>query len=198
MAPQHEYHHYYRRSAIFIYNIGLPDDDSATTATTSTSLQNYVIRGLILDHPTPFTWKEMIPGRFDDSPLGDELLYRGGDRGGDGVLLLHNNKIQHGTDAVRTADTNEIGPGSGIYQGGWDAAVAAVHAGTADVEDFKAFFNFCEFSELELEAMLESEEGGDGWASVEVDSSIVLSTDWDRGGCWKRLRNAIAQHMQQS
>jgi len=173
VAPQHEYHHYYRQAAIFLYDMG--EDDEGV----------YVIRGLILDHPTPFTLKEMIPGKFDDSELGESLLFRGGDKGGDGVVLLHN-RAELGQA--------EIG-GSGIYQGGWDAAVAAIEAGEAELDDFKAFFNYCEFSEQELEELLDSQEDGDSWASVEVGYDIVLDEDWDRGDCWKRLRNAVSQQM---
>jgi len=174
VAPQHEFHHYYRQAAIFVYDMG--EDDEGV----------YVIRGLILDHPTPFTLQEMIPGKFDNSPLGETLLFRGGDKGGDGVVLLHNRP---------ELGQVEIG-GSGIYQGGWDAAVAAIEAKQSDVDEFKAFFNFCEFSEDELEDLLESTEDGDSWASVEVGTDIVLSDQWDRGDCWKRLRNAVSQQMQ--
>lgn len=177
VAPQHEYHHYYRQSAIFVYDMGEDHDQQEGGL--------YVIRGLILDHPTPFTLKEMIPGKFDDSALGESLLFRGGDKGGDGVVLLHSRP---------GLGQPEIG-GSGIYQGGWDAALAAIEAGEADVDDFKAFFNYCEFSEDELEELLESQEDGDGWASVEVGYDVVLDKDWDRGDCWKRLRNAVSQQM---
>lgn len=172
IAPQHEYHHYYRRSSIFVYGIG--DDDEGVC----------VIRGVIVDHPTPFTLHEMIPTKFNnDHPLGQSLLFRGGDKGGDGVVLLHN-QAKFGTPPIGT---------SGVYQGGWDMAMAAIEAKEADVTDFKAFFNYCEFTEEELEELLESQEDGDGWASVEVGSDIILSDAWDRGDCWKRLRNAITQ-----
>lgn len=174
IAPTHEYHHFYRQAAIFVHAMG-EDDDGV-----------YVIRGVIIDHPTPFTLNEMIPGgKITDNPLGSNLLFRGGDKGGDGVILLHSRESL-GQSAIGT---------SGVYQGGWDAALAACSTGEADVTDFKVFFNFCEFTEYELEDLLKSDEDGDCWASVEVNSNIVLSEDWDRGDCWKRLRNAVTQHM---
>ena len=43
IAPLHEYHHFYRNSAIFIQGMGENEEGL------------YVIRGLIIDHPTPFT-----------------------------------------------------------------------------------------------------------------------------------------------
>jgi hypothetical protein len=174
LAPTHEYHHYYRRAAIFVHAMGEGDDGV------------YVIRGVILDHPTPFTLNEMMPGgKIADNPLKDNLMFRGGDKGGDGVILLHNRE-NLGQSAIGL---------SGVYQGGWDAALEACAKGDADVGDFKTFFNYCEFTEPELEDLLKSNEDGDCWASVEVDSGIVLSEDWDRGDCWKRLRNEVAQHM---
>lgn len=175
VAPTHEYHHYYRQAAIFVYAMGEDDEGE------------YVVRGVIIDHPTPFTLKEMIQqGNVENSPLGENLLFRGGDTGGEIVILLHNRE-ELGQSVIGT---------SGIYQGGWDAALEACATGKADVEDFKVFFNYCEFTEHEIDDLLKSDEEGDSWAAVEVDSDVVLSEDWDRGDCWKRLRNAVAQHMQ--
>jgi Uncharacterized ACR, COG1678 len=174
VAPTHEYHHFYRQAAIFIHAMG--EDDYGV----------YVVRGVIIDHPTPFTLNEMMPdGKITGNPLGDNLLFRGGDKGGDGVILMHNRESL-GQSVIGT---------SGVYQGGWDAALEACANGEADVGDFKVFFNYCEFTEHELEDLLKSNEDGDCWASVEVESDFVLSEDWDRGDCWKRLRNAVAQHM---
>ena len=171
IAPQHEYHHYYRQAAIFIHAMGQDDDDV------------YVIRGLIVDHPTPFTLQEMIneSSALQTSPLGQQVLWRGGDKGGDGVVLLHN-RPELGQSPIGV---------SGLYQGGWDAAMEA--ATEDSVDDFKVFFNYCEFTEAELENMLESDEDGDAWASVEVDPSFVLDPNWGRGDAWARLRNSVAQ-----
>ena len=177
IAPQHEYHHFYRKAAIFIHAMGQTDDDDDD--------DEYVIRGLIVDHPTPFTLQEMMMSSqsspLQTSPLGQQLLWRGGDRGGDGVVLLHSRE---------ELGQSPIGM-SGLYQGGWEAAMEAATVENAD--DFKAFFNYCEFTEAELENMLQSDEDGDAWASVEVDPSFVLNPDWDRGDAWARLRNHVAQ-----
>ena len=187
VAPPNEYHHYYRQAAIFIYEIGLMSNDNQEE---EEDASNYIIRGVILDHPTPFTWQEMLGTSFQDSGLGENRLFRGGDQGGpNGIVLLHRHHRPPDDD-----DDPEIGS-SGLYQGGWEAAVAAVQAGEAHVDDYKAFFNYCEFSETELESLLVDDESGDSWASVEVDTDLVLNADWDRGDCWKRIRNAISQHM---
>jgi putative AlgH/UPF0301 family transcriptional regulator len=173
VAPSHEYHHFYRKAAIFVHGMG--EDPHG----------DYVVRGLIIDHPTPFTLKEMILDQDKinrSNSMGDSLLWRGGDKGGDGVILLHN-RIELGQPQIGL---------SGLYQGGWDAALAA--ADRKDDSSFKIFFNYCEFTEQELENMLQSnDDDGDGWSSVEVDPSFVLDDTWDRGDAWARLRNSIAQ-----
>ena len=57
VAPVHEYHHYYRKAAIFIHAMGEDDDKGGV----------YVVRGVILDHPTPFTVGEMIMNANKDA-----------------------------------------------------------------------------------------------------------------------------------
>lgn len=177
VAPANEYHHFYRQAAIFVYTMGVEDEHEDG---------EYVIRGLILDHPTPFTLKEMIDQESSmekDNPLGDTLVWRGGDKGGEGVVLLHN---------LPELGQAPIG-NSGLYQGGWKAALEACAIGKARPQDFKVFFNYCQFSEAELDSMLYLDTEGDGWTSLEVDSKLVLSDEWTRGGAWARLRNSIRQ-----
>ena len=106
------------------------------------------------------------------------LIYRGGDRGSDNVFMLHNQRS--------VGEGIEIGT-SGIYQGGLQDALEACHKGTAKAEDFKFFFNFCQFTEDELESMLDD----DPWIAVEVPSDYILNAEYDRGDCWKQLRNAL-------
>jgi hypothetical protein len=180
VAPADEFHHFYRQSAIFIYSMGQRDD--------SDDDDDYVIRGLIIDQPTPFTLNETIENESSivdaDNPLGEAMVWRGGDKGGEGVVLLHNRP---------DLGQSQIGC-SGLYQGGWDAALEACAEGKANADDdFKIFFNYCEFTEQDLESMLVLDEVGDSWVSVEVDPSIVLNPDWNRGACWSRLRNAVRQ-----
>jgi hypothetical protein len=176
LAPKNEYHHYYRHAAIFIHAMGENEHGE------------YVVRGVIVDHPTPFTLSEMTDAnpKIDQSPLGQNLLFRGGDQGGDAVILFHSEE-SFGLESIGL---------SGVYQGGWDAALEQCTTGEADVDDFKIFFNYCQFTELEIEDLLKSNEEGDCWASVEVDADIVLNSDWERGDAWQRLRNAVGAQMQ--
>ncbi|KAL7566254.1 hypothetical protein ACA910_011315 [Epithemia clementina (nom. ined.)] len=176
VAPSNEFHHFYRQSAIFVYGMGeVPDGEDDL----------YVIRGLIIDHPTPFTLAEMMEHNpvVPNNPLGSNFLFRGGDKGQEGVILLHNQK---------DLGQNEIGM-SGIFEGGWQAALESCALDSKETKNFKAFFNYCEFTEQELEDLLSSSEDGDSWASVEVQPSIVLDPDWDRGDAWSRLRNSLKQ-----
>lgn len=195
VAPQHEFHHFYRHAAIFVHAMGIDDRYSREGE------QDYVIRGVILDHPTPFTLGEMMfspnstestdPTTDTSNPLYRNFLFRGGDKGGDGVMILH--KYGFG-QAVRNADEMEAGVPS-FSHGGWDAALDLAETSSTSVsDDFKFFFNYCEFTERELEQMFDDEEDGDGWMSVEaLDPELVLSSDWDRGELWRRLRNAVSQ-----
>lgn len=168
ISPAEEFHHFYRQAAIYIYTMGEAEDGS-----------DYLIRGLILDHPTAFSVGESMPNA--PPTLTENRIFRGGDRGGEGIILLHDH-----------ADWNveEIGD-SGIYQGGWDAVSKAKEVGE---NSCKVFFNYCEFTEDELEGILGMKrEDGDAWMSFEVDPKFVLDESYDRGDAWKKLRNAAAQ-----
>ena len=173
VAPAHEYHHFYRQAAIFVYAMG--EDDEGV----------YVVRGVIIDHPTPFTLAEMMDHQpqVEENPLGRNLLFRGGDKGREGVILLHD-RDGFGLSQIGT---------SGIFQGGWDQALKACQTKESTIENFKAFFNYCEFTEDEIEDLLADMQEGDGWVSVEVEPSFVLDPEWDRGDAWKRLRNFASQ-----
>jgi Uncharacterized ACR, COG1678 len=209
LAPAHEFHHFYRQAAIFIYSIGTDiavqrDDDDDETV---------LIRGLIIDHPTAYTVNEVLgdDDRFAGTAFGDaNLVHRGGDKGRDGLILLHNvpsmmvntttsttttgiPNDDHYGDEQETPTIQMIG-NSNIYQGGWDQVVAACASGQATGDNCKAFFNYCEFTEAELEDLLQSNEDGDAWISVEVDSKLLLSQEWQRGDCWRRLRNAVREY----
>lgn len=50
-----------------------------------------------------------------------------------------------------------------------------------------------EFTEKELEDLLDSEEDGDAWVSLEVPADFCLNPDFDRGDAWALLRNAVQQ-----
>ncbi|CAB9499335.1 Uncharacterized ACR, COG1678 [Seminavis robusta] len=173
VAPQDEFHHFYRQAAIFIYAMGEDED---------TDEGRYMIRGAILDHPTPFTLGEMADSSLlegiKDNPMAENLIHRGGDKGGDNVFMLHNQPEIGDGDMIGT---------SGVFQGGLQEALEACKQGKAKPEDFKFFFNFCQWTEEELESMLDD----DPWIAVEVPADYVLSAEWDRSDCWKQLRNAL-------
>lgn len=174
VAPKNEFHHYYREAALFVYAMGEDEDYDNT----------YVIRCAILDMPTPFTLGEMaestLLGEIKGNPMASNLIYRGGDKGGDHVFMLHNQESVGNGEMIGT---------SGIYQGGLQDALERCGHGDAKAEDFKFFFNFCQFTEIELESMLDS----DPWVAVEVPSEYILNADWDRGDCWRQLRNSLQQ-----
>mmetsp|Transcript_12597 Transcript_12597/g.25676 ORF Transcript_12597/g.25676 Transcript_12597/m.25676 type:complete len:263 (-) Transcript_12597:240-1028(-) len=166
LAPAEEFHHYLRQSAVFIYSMGLDDDDE------------YVVRGVILDNPTPFNIGEMMEVKTAGG-IFENLIYRGGESGGqEAVFCLH---------SVEDMGLEEIGT-SRVYQGGDLERLD----GKNDPSRVKFFFNYMEFLEQELEDMLEIiHDDGDGWTSVEVPPEIVLDNDCDKSEAWSRLRNAV-------
>jgi len=189
IAPPDEFHHFLREAAVFIYAMGEDEDDV------------YVIRGVILDHPTAFTMHEMMPegqatldgetsevDSIDDSskPVAQylqNLLYRGGERG-DAVFMLHSDQR-----LGEQADQEVIGS-SGIYQGGLEHAQQNHYDIPPD--RCKFFFSYMEFTEIEINEMLENrEDANTQWVSVEVPPDFVLKSDWERGEAWARLRNAV-------
>jgi len=206
LAPRHEFHHYYRKAAILVYAMGYEEQQDPNGAAEAEREEEgvYVVRGLILDHPTPFTLGEMFDDgneqqkqqqkqQQDGNPLLDKFVFRGGDKGGKGVILLHKRSDLSGASSIGD---------SGLYQGGWDAALAQCESDRRDgdeeraADDYKVFFNYCEFTETEIENMLREstsdEEGDDGWMSVQVDPDLALA-DYDRGEAWSRFRNAVVQ-----
>jgi hypothetical protein len=176
IAPLEEFNTYLHHSALFIMDVGY--DDAFEDG------NEVVIRGVLLDTPTPFTLGEMVPA--DSGVLSNRLLFRGGNRGGDAVLLLHSVKS--------LASSQEIGH-VGIYQGGGlQQAMEACQKGLATTSQFKFFFNYYEFSAPELEEMLATTvDGDDAWQSVEADDPSLVLRDWDRGECWRYLRNVLTQ-----
>ena len=179
VAPPDEFHHFLREAAVFIYAMGHDEDDE------------YVIRGAIIDHPTPFTIHEMLPADSNAVDANNEataeflqnLMYRGGELG-DAVFMLHSDP-KLGDQAKQ-----EMIGGSGVFQGGMEYAVNNEYA--IDPQKVKFFFQYMEFTEVELEEMLENrEEESTQWVSVEVPPDFVLSNEWDRGEAWARLRNAV-------
>lgn len=170
IAPQEEFHTFLRQAAVYIYAIGT-DEYNET-----------VVRGVILDHPTPFTMAEMSPGTVTGA-LSENLLWKGGMKGGDCAMMLH---------TVSSLGQDEIGT-SGVFEGGLVSAMESVENGEHQSDQFKFFFNYCQFTPTELDDMLSGvDDDGDAWVSVEVPSDIVFA-DWNRGDCWRYLRNVIRQ-----
>ena len=186
IAPSHEASHFLMKAAVFIYAIGLDD------------LGEMVVRGVIVDHPTAFTVGEMAGegSVLGGAGLSDNILFRGGDTGSDSVMMLHG----CGGDAGAVGG---CGPAigyedyefdSGIYEGGLRSAAEAVEDGTADSARFKFFFNYVQFSERQLEEMLdEVDSEGDAWVSISASPELILDSDLDRGEMWKYVRNRISQ-----
>jgi hypothetical protein len=166
LSPAEEFHHFLRQAAVFVYAMGTNEEDE------------YIIRGVILDHPTPFTMGEMMQVKTSGGVF-ENLIYRGGDTGGESAFCLH---------SFDTMGLEEIGT-SQIYQGGDPNKMT-------DPKKVKFFFNYMEFSEQELEQMLDiTHQDGDAWTAVEVCPEIVLNSEYERGEAWSRLRNAIREQV---
>jgi Uncharacterized ACR, COG1678 len=214
VAPEHETRHFLRRAAIFVYAMGerpavdggpQEEDDDET---------EYVIRGLILDQPTAFALEEMMPGIDPSNDMANLPIFRGGDSGQDGLILLQGRHDESGDGDATEAATTATEISSGLYHGGWSEALeVAAKDGSLDKElrKFKVFFNYCEFTEAQLEAMLASstgtepsdasatsddDEDDDVWVSLEVPPDAVLNSEYGPGEAWANFRNAVTQMRQ--
>mmetsp|Transcript_39412 Transcript_39412/g.94803 ORF Transcript_39412/g.94803 Transcript_39412/m.94803 type:complete len:270 (+) Transcript_39412:81-890(+) len=172
VAPNHEYDHFLMRSAVFVYAIGLDEDEST------------IIRGVVIDHPTAFTIGEMSPNIMGN--LADNQLFRGGYDGSDTAMLLHS---AGGSGGPVKSDTM-IGS-SGVFEGGIVSAMESADTGVIEPNRCKFFFNHMQFTEKELDDMFSGAEDGDAWVSLEIPAEYVLNSDYDRGQLWYRLRNNI-------
>jgi hypothetical protein len=180
IAPNHEYNHFLMRAAVFIHAVGVNEHEE------------HVTRGVILDHPTAFTMAEMGGGSVYGT-LAHNVLYQGGDVGNDSAMLLHAYGHNDDDENARVECGDMIGT-SGIYEGGLYDAMDLVDTDLVDPEMFKFFFNYVEFSDMEIEGMLAATDSdGDAWASMEVPPSVILNNDFGRGECWSYLRNKMKQ-----
>lgn len=182
VAPNHEYNHFLMRSAVFIHATGLNE------------YNEHVTRGVIIDHPTAFSMAEMGGGSVYGT-LAHNVLYRGGDVGNDSAMLLHAyGHNDENEDA--TVDCGDMIGTSGIYEGGLYDAMDLVDEDLVDPELFKFFFNYVEFSDVELETMLSAvDSDGDAWSSMEIPPKMILNSDFDRGECWTILRNKMRKRI---
>jgi len=172
IAPSHEYNHYLKKAAVFVYAVGLD------------VYGDRAIRGVVLDHPTVFTMGEMAPGSVRGS-LASNLLFQGGDTGNDKVLMMH--------DAGAVGKGREIGT-SGIYEGGLGDATRDVDDGVLEPDRFKFFFNYVEFSDVVLNNMLSQIDGdGDAWISAEIPVDLILDSDLNKSEAWRGLRRQLKE-----
>lgn len=160
VAPESEGGHLTNEGVVFIYQI---NDEEAT--------------GVVLQKPTTFTMNEMAPD-FDD--FDENVMYRGGEEGGQSVLMFH----PHGDlDGCRNV-------GNGIFVGGVQNAKQAVWSGMKPASTFQFFFNHLTFSTVNLEGML-SENGG--WKVLRFPEQamvdVVLSPG--EGEIWSQLHRRI-------
>lgn len=189
VAPSQEYHHLLSKAAIFIYDVGLADDDS----------EELVARGVIIDHPTAFSVSEMIDESICFPPdgvglaaatLGNNTLFRGGDLGEELVMMLHSLPVSYHQQSQVMIGS------SGIYQGGLSNIIDAINKGPVGCDSVKFFFNYLEFTETQLNLMFHDDQTNqpgsiDSWISVEVPSHFILHNDYSRGSAWEMLRNYI-------
>lgn len=174
VAPKHEYDHFLRKSAVFVYAIGLDENEST------------IIRGVVLDHPTAFTIGEMSPNVM--GRVSENQLFRGGYDGSDTAMLLHS----VGGHTGPVGSEAMIGS-SGIYEGGIVSVMESVDAGVVQPDQCKFFFNYMQFTDKEVDDMFAGAEDGDEWVSVEIPPEYVLDSDYYRGQLWSKLRNNIRE-----
>jgi hypothetical protein len=182
VAPVHEYNHFLMNSAVFVHAIGVDE------------YGEHVTRGVIIDHPTAFTMGEMGGGSVYGT-LAHNTLFQGGDFGNDSAILLHSYGEAEGatdTESPSSIDCGDMIGTSGIFEGGVHDAMDLADEGLVDPERFKFFFNYVQFTDKELESMLEAADSdGDAWASMEVPSRVILENSFTRGDAWSYLRNQM-------
>jgi len=168
VPPKFETSHDLSRAAVFVYALGLDAYGDAA------------IRGVVLDNPTPFTISEMA-GQVIEGPLGENILFRGGDKGKDLVVMLH---------SCEDIPSNPVGNG-GVFQGGLKYAQQASGLGLVSPDEFKFFFNYVEFRAAELSKFLAEEEDGDAWLSVQLPPKLILDSDLYKGDTWRAIRKSL-------
>ncbi|GMH67003.1 hypothetical protein TL16_g04566 [Triparma laevis f. inornata] len=193
--------HFLHQAALYVYS------------TTSHNLDGQpTLRAVILDQPTAFTMNEMS-GSSSLGRIGSRPLFMGGETGNDSAILLH----KHVELSPPSQEILRAGAVTRIFEGGLPLASSCVDAGIYDgdmdlgVDDdengFKFFFNYVEITHKEIEEInsqfktkvagiqVEEEEKRDvfeGWMCVDFDDAdVVLNNRYERGECWKMLRNKL-------
>ncbi|GMI14443.1 hypothetical protein TrVE_jg13222 [Triparma verrucosa] len=201
LPPPSAMSHFLHQAALYVYS---------TTSQTADSLPS--IRCVILDQPTAFTMNEMSSSSI--GRIGDRPLFTGGESGNDSAILLH----RHCELSPPSQEILRTGATTRIFEGGLALASSCVDEGLYDgdmdlgVDDdengFKFFFNYVEITHKEIEEInaaskskitgiqLQGEEEMfdvfDGWMCVDFDDAdVVLNNRYERGECYKMLRNKL-------
>lgn len=129
-------------------------------------------RGVLLNHETPWSVTEMNDAL---TPFDHNLVFLGGDRGADTMLMLHADASLPGAAPV--------GAG-GLHRGGLSAASARVAAGSAAPSAFKFFYKVSEW----LPGMLDREVADGLWTTVELPLAQLLHPKGPKS-MWQRVRD---------
>jgi putative transcriptional regulator len=129
-------------------------------------------RGVLLNHETPWSVTEMNDAL---TPFDQNLVFLGGDRGADTMLMLHADASLPGAAPV--------GAG-GLHRGGLAAASARVAGGSSSASAFKFFYRVSEW----LPGMLDREVADGLWSPVELPLQQLLQPKGPKS-MWQRVRD---------
>ncbi|CAM9128109.1 unnamed protein product [Laminaria digitata] len=138
-------------------------------------------RAVCVDKGLDFTIGEMSGG--DLGRLADNRLFRGGDEGGSVAIMVHSHDI---SGARALGDT-------GLFVGGFAAALDLVDRRAAEPKEFKFFFNHLAWPEGALEEQVQKGL----WKLVKLPSDVVLETKRMRDmELWGRVEFALKKKLE--
>lgn len=138
-------------------------------------------RAVCVDKGLDFTIGEMSGG--DLGRLADNRLFRGGDEGGSVAIMVHSHDI---SGARPLGDT-------GLFVGGFAAALDLVDRRAAEPKEFKFFFNHLGWPEGALEEQVQKGL----WKLVKLPNDVVLETKRMRDmELWGRVEFALKKKME--
>eukprot|EP00904_Undaria_pinnatifida_P001279 jgi/Undpi1/11151/HiC_scaffold_30.g13449.m1 len=133
-------------------------------------------RAVCIDKGLDFTIGEMSGG--DLGRLTDNRLFRGGDEGGSVAIMVHSHDI---SGARALGDT-------GLFVGGFAAALDLVDRRAAEPKEFKFFFNHLAWPDGALEEQVKKGL----WKLVKLPNDVVLETKRMRDmELWGRVEFAL-------
>jgi len=156
VAAPDNYDHYFCESVLLLLE---HDEDKGS-------------RAVLLNHETPWSVAEMNSAL---TPFDTNVVFLGGDRGADTMLMLHADPSLPGAQPVGAA---------GVQRGGLAAAAARVAAKPAAATDYKFFYKVSEW----LPGMLEREVQEGLWSAVELPAAQLLEQRGHRS-MWQRVRD---------